>query len=71
MADDPKEELERYKTALSHAFQQLDWCIGYLQGIRKPHIARSLSQNRMHIARDIAGEDETELPSQSPKAAGE
>ena len=69
MADDSKAELERYKTALSHAFQQLDWCIGYFQGIRKPRIARALSQNRMHIAGDIAGEQETQLPTQSDAVA--
>ena len=67
----PDDDLERYKRAMNEAFQQLDWCIGYLHGINKPHIARTLSKNRMHIARDIAGEEDTELPSQSEEAAGE
>ena len=65
------DELERYKHAMNDAFQQLDWCIGYLQGIHKQHIARALSQNRQHIASNIAGEEETELPTQSAQASKE
>ena len=66
------EELERYKRAMKDAFQQLDWCIGYLQGIHKQNIARALSQNRQYIATQIAGEeDEAELPTQEGQAANE
>jgi hypothetical protein len=66
------DEIERYKRAMNDAFQQLDWCIGYLQGIHKQHIARALSQNRQHIATQIAGEkDEAELPTQEKAAAKE
>jgi len=71
MARGSNDELERYKRALNDALQQLDWCIGYLQGIRKPNMARALSQNRLHIARDIAGEEETELPTQASGTAKE
>jgi hypothetical protein len=68
----PDDDVERYKRAMNDAFQQLDWCIGYLQGINKSHVARALSQNRQHIARDIAGEKQTELPTEeSAKAASE
>jgi len=57
---------------MTDAFQQLDWVIGYLQGIHKQNIARALSENRQHIATQIAGEkDETELPTQEGKAAEE
>ena len=66
------DEIERYKRAMTDAFQQLDWVIGYLQGIHKQNIARALSENRQHIATQIAGEkDETELPTQEGKAAEE
>jgi len=68
---DKNDDLERYKHAMNDAFQQLDWCIGYLQGIHKQHIARALSNNRQHIANQIAEEETTELPTQEGKAASE
>ena len=69
MADD---KVSRYRRAMNDAFQQLDWCIGYFQGSNKPHIALALSKNRRHIAKDVAGIDETELPTEkSTKAAKE
>ena len=68
MAD---EQLKRYKRAMEDALQQLDWCVGYLQGIQKSKVARVLAQNRRHIASDIAGEEETQLPTEESKAASE
>jgi hypothetical protein len=46
-AADP--EFERYRTAVEDALQQLDWCIGYLHGIRKTRISRAIARNRNHI----------------------
>ena len=43
------EELERYRRAAEDALQQLDWCIGYLHGLRKVEISRALAKNRAHI----------------------
>jgi hypothetical protein len=45
MADDK----ERYRQAAEDALQQLDWCIGYLHGIRKQQISRQLAKNRSYI----------------------
>jgi hypothetical protein len=65
-------ELDRYERAMKDAFQQLDWCIGYLQGIHKTHIARALSENRQYIANQVAGEEEeAQLPTQSKAASKE
>ena len=70
MAD--RDELERYKRAMNDALQQLDWAIGYLQGINKPKVAGALAQNRQYIQTQIAGEkDEADLPSQEGSAAEE
>jgi len=43
---DDMDELERYRRAAEDALQQLDWCIGYLHGLRKNAEARMLSKNR-------------------------
>jgi hypothetical protein len=48
-----KNELDEYKRAMDDAFQQLDWCIGYLHGIQKGKVAKALAQNRDFIARQI------------------
>jgi hypothetical protein len=42
-------DLERYRQAAEDALQQLDWCIGYLHGIRKVEISRALAKNRSQI----------------------
>jgi hypothetical protein len=42
-------ELERYRRAAEDALQQLDWCIGYLHGLRKIEISRALAKNRSQI----------------------
>jgi hypothetical protein len=44
-----KEEVERYREAAQLALEQLDWCIGYLDRIRRPRIAQVLRQNRQTI----------------------
>jgi len=46
---EPSDELERYRRAAEDALQQLDWCIGYLHGLRKVEISRALAKNRSYI----------------------
>jgi hypothetical protein len=64
--DDGKydEELERYRQAAEDALQQLDWCIGYLHGIRKVDISRALARNRAHIRTQLMRRPEQPVPSQ-------
>jgi hypothetical protein len=59
---DKDDEVERYRRAAEDALQQLDWCIGYLHGIRKTEISRALSRNRSHIRSELMGEAEEPLP---------
>lgn len=56
MAEDI-DELERYRRAAEDALQQLDWCIGYLHGLRKNSEARMLSQNRQVIRQNLLQRD--------------
>ena len=64
-ADHPKEkEADRYRKAAEDALQQLDWVIGYLHGIRKIEISRTLAKNRSHIRTSLMGRDEEPLPTQ-------
>jgi len=60
---DLHEEAMRYRQAAEDALQQLDWCIGYLHGIRKMQISRSLARNRNHIRRHLLERSEQPLPS--------
>ena len=55
-------EAERYRQAASDALQQLDWCIGYLHGIRKPRISRALARNRSVIRGKLLTRPEEPLP---------
>lgn len=55
---------QRYRQAAEDALQQLDWCIGYLHGIRKGRISRQLARNRTYIRRNLMREAEEPLPSQ-------
>jgi hypothetical protein len=68
MADDNgdryRDEAERYRQAAEDALQQLDWCIGYLHGIRKVGISRALSQNRSFIRANLMNVSEQPLPTQ-------
>jgi hypothetical protein len=55
---------ERYRQAAEDALQQLDWCIGYLHGIRKGKISRQLARNRTHIKRNLMKEPTAPLPTE-------
>jgi hypothetical protein len=57
-------ELERYRQAAEDALQQLDWCIGYLHGIRKVGISRALARNRSHIRTQLLRRPEEPMPIQ-------
>jgi hypothetical protein len=57
-------ELERYRQAAEDALQQLDWCIGYLHGIRKMDISRALAKNRAHIRTQLLRRPEQPVPAQ-------
>jgi len=58
------EETERYRRAAEDALQQLDWCIGYLHGIRKVDISRALAKNRTQIRTQLLHRDEQPAPAQ-------
>ena len=58
------EDLERYRQAAEDALQQLDWCIGYLHGIRKVDISRALARNRAHIRTQLLRRPEQPVPAQ-------
>jgi len=61
--DQSSGEMERYRRAAEDALQQLDWCIGYLHGIRKTQISRSLAHNRNYIRSNLLERSEQSLPS--------
>jgi hypothetical protein len=56
---------ERYRQAAEDALQQLDWCIGYLHGIRKTPISRQLARNRSYIKRNLMREPAEALPTEA------
>jgi hypothetical protein len=58
------DELERYRRAAEDALQQLDWCIGYLHGIRKVEISRALARNRSYIRTQLLARQEEPVPAQ-------
>jgi hypothetical protein len=62
-ADQVRDEAERYRRAAEDALQQLDWCIGYLHGIRKTQISRALSRNRSYIRTNLMDRSEQPVPS--------
>jgi hypothetical protein len=62
---DRNEELERYRQAAEDALQQLDWCIGYLHGIRKVGISRALARNRAYIRTRLLERPEEPVPAQN------
>lgn len=53
-----------YRQAAEDALQQLDWCIGYLHGIRKVRISTQLARNRSQIRRNLMKQADEPLPSQ-------
>jgi hypothetical protein len=59
------EETERYRQAAEDALGQLEWCIGYLHGIRKTAISAQLAKNRAYIRRRLMREAEEAVPSQT------
>jgi len=59
-----QDETDRYRRAAEDALQQLDWAIGYLHGIRKVEISKSLAKNRSYIRRRLMGDAEEPLPAQ-------
>jgi hypothetical protein len=62
--NDRRDELERYRQAAEDALQQLDWCIGYLHGIRKNEISRALAKNRSQIRTQLMRRPEQPVPTQ-------
>jgi hypothetical protein len=61
---DRDREVERYRQAAEDALQQLDWCIGYLHGIRKLEVSRALAKNRSYIRSRLLHREEQPLPAQ-------
>jgi hypothetical protein len=62
MARDNDNKEERYKRAAEEALQQLDWCIGYLHGIRKAQLSTRLAKNREFIKRNLMREATAPTP---------
>ena len=62
--DGGDKELERYRQAAEDALQQLDWCIGYLHGIRKLDVSRALAKNRSYIRKQLLERAGEPLPAQ-------
>ena len=60
----PSDETERYRQAAQDALEQLDWCIGYLHGIRKTKISSQLARNRAHIKRHLMRDAASPIPSE-------
>jgi hypothetical protein len=56
---------ERYRRAAEDALQQLDWCIGYLHGIRKTKISGQLAKNRSFIKRNLMKQAAEPLPTET------
>jgi len=60
-------EIERYRRAAEDALQQLDWCIGYLHGIRKLEVSRALAKNRSYIRSRLLEREEQPLPAEQTR----
>ena len=61
---DRDDEVERYRRAAEDALQQLDWCIGYLHGIRKLDISKALARNRSTIRSQLLKRSEQPVPTE-------
>jgi hypothetical protein len=61
---DRDRDVERYRQAAEDALQQLDWCIGYLHGIRKVQVSRALAKNRSFIRSRLMEREEQPLPAE-------
>jgi hypothetical protein len=62
--DSKQREADRYRRAAEDALQQLDWAIGYLHGIRKTEISKSLAKNRSYIRTELMKQPDEKLPAQ-------
>jgi hypothetical protein len=60
-----RDETTRYRQAAEDALQQLDWCIGYLHGIKKTKISAQLAKNRSHIKRSLMKQSAEPVPSET------
>lgn len=58
------DDAERYRRAAEDALGQLDWTIGYIQGIKKWKVAKALARNRSQIRRDLLREPDAPLPTE-------
>jgi hypothetical protein len=47
------EDQQIYRRAAEDSLQLLDWCIGYLHGIRKTEISRMLARSRGQIRSNL------------------
>jgi hypothetical protein len=63
------DETERYRRAAEDALQQLDWCIGYLHGIRKQEISRQLAKNRRYIRQRLLQQAAEPMPAEATSEA--
>jgi hypothetical protein len=52
---------DRYRRAAVDTLQQLDWCVRYLQRIRRPEIARAVARSRNRIMRRLQEADRADL----------
>jgi hypothetical protein len=50
-----EEEIGRYRLAAEETLEQLEWCVRYLERIKKPRVAAVIDQNRRHIRRQMSG----------------
>lgn len=48
-----EEEAARYQRAAQLALDQLDWCVKYLERIRKYSIAKQVAKNHAAISRRL------------------
>ena len=60
--DGRSSEADRYKEAATQALEMLDWCIGYLVGVKKEGIAARLAENRSYIRKNLMHESSEPLP---------
>jgi hypothetical protein len=56
---------DRYRRAAEDALQQIDWCIGYLHGIRKTQLSQQLAKNRNFIKHNLMKEPTEPLPTEA------
>ena len=53
------EETARYRHAAELALGQLEWCVKYLESIRKYRIAEQIAKNRAAISRRLQEDADT------------